>query len=93
MSLPSLSPLGAHLLQGGWEALKPMVADSSVSEVRLKFFLGATEWRAGQLQAELEAELRCSVVGCSAWFVAAEATFLPKRELRPTDHHDGPRDW
>jgi len=42
------------LFQGGWEALKPMVADSTVAEARVKFFVGATEWGAGQLEQELQ---------------------------------------
>jgi putative AlgH/UPF0301 family transcriptional regulator len=42
------------LFQGGWDQLRPKVADYSVSEARIKFFVGATEWRPGQLQRELE---------------------------------------
>ena len=31
------------------------MADSSLAEGRFKFFLGATEWKPGQLQEEIEA--------------------------------------
>jgi putative AlgH/UPF0301 family transcriptional regulator len=48
-----LNPDG--LMLGGWEAARPKVADSSLAEGRFKFFLGATEWKAGQLQEEIEA--------------------------------------
>ena len=34
---------------GGWDAARPKVADSSLSDARFKFFLGRTEWSAGQL--------------------------------------------
>lgn len=47
--------VSSGLYLGGWEKLKPKVADSSVSEARLKFFVGATEWGAGQLEKELSA--------------------------------------
>jgi len=46
--------IASGLFQGGWEELRPKVADSSVSEARFKFFVGATEWRPGQLEEELE---------------------------------------
>jgi len=45
----------AGLFKGGWEQLKAKVADSSVSESRIKFFVGATEWSSGQLEAEFKA--------------------------------------
>lgn len=44
---------------GGWADVKSKVDDSTVSDAHFKFFLGFTEWRAGQLAAELEA---------GAWF-------------------------
>ena len=47
-----LNPDG--LMLGGWEAARPKVADSSLAEGRFKFFLGATEWKPGQLQEEIE---------------------------------------
>ena len=47
--------ISGGLFQGGWEELRPKVADSSVSEARIKFFIGATEWGAGQLEDELKA--------------------------------------
>lgn len=43
------------LFLGGWENIKPKVADSSVSEARIKFFVGATEWSPDQLEAEFKA--------------------------------------
>jgi putative AlgH/UPF0301 family transcriptional regulator len=43
------------LYLGGWEAARPKVADSSLAEGRFKFFLGATEWDAGQLEDEYAA--------------------------------------
>ena len=43
------------LYLGGWSDVRPRVADSSVSDARFKFFLGATEWDAGQLEDELKA--------------------------------------
>jgi putative AlgH/UPF0301 family transcriptional regulator len=46
--------ISGGLFQGGWDQLRPKVADSSVSEARIKFFIGATEWAPGQLAAELE---------------------------------------
>jgi len=47
--------ISGGLFLGGWEKIKPKVADSSVSEARIKFFIGATEWGAGQLEDELKA--------------------------------------
>ena len=47
--------IGSGLFQGGWDQLRPKVADLSVSEARLKFFVGATEWSPGQLEEELKA--------------------------------------
>ena len=37
---------------GGWSDARPRVADSSLAEGRFKFFLGSTEWDAGQLEDE-----------------------------------------
>lgn len=31
------------------------MSDSSVSDARFKFYLGATEWKAGQLEEEIKA--------------------------------------
>ena len=47
--------IASGLFQGGWDDLKPKVADSSVSEARIKFFVGVTEWKKGQLEEELKA--------------------------------------
>jgi len=47
--------ISSGLYVGGWDDLRPRVSDSSVSEARIKFFVGATEWRGGQLQDELKA--------------------------------------
>ena len=43
------------LYLGGWSEARPKVADSSLADGRFKFFLGATEWGAGQLEDELKA--------------------------------------
>ena len=43
------------LYLGGWSEARPKVADSSLSDARFKFFLGATEWGAGQLEDEMRA--------------------------------------
>jgi putative AlgH/UPF0301 family transcriptional regulator len=43
------------LYQGGWMDARPRVADSTYADGRFKFFLGATEWGAGQLDEELKA--------------------------------------
>jgi len=43
------------LYMGGWSEARPKVADSSIADGRFKFFLGATEWGAGQLEDELRA--------------------------------------
>ena len=45
---------------GGWSDARPKVADSSLAEGRFKFFLGATEWNAGQLDDEFDAGARSS---------------------------------
>ena len=47
--------IGGGLYLGGWDKIKPKVVDSSVSDARLKFFIGATEWSPGQLEDELKA--------------------------------------
>jgi len=44
---------------GGWADVKKKVEDRSVADSHFKFFLGFTEWRSGQLEAELAA---------GAWF-------------------------
>ena len=46
---------GGGLFLGGWSDARPRVADSSLAEGRFKFFLGATEWDAGQLEDEFKA--------------------------------------
>ena len=38
---------------GGWRAAQPKVSDRTLAEGRFKFFLGCTEWKAGQLQQEV----------------------------------------
>jgi len=43
------------LFMGGWAEARPKVADSSLADSRFKFFLGATEWGAGQLEDEVRA--------------------------------------
>jgi len=43
------------LFLGGWSDARPKVADRSLGEGRFKFFLGATEWDAGQLEDEFKA--------------------------------------
>jgi len=43
------------LYLGGWSDARPRVADSSLAEGRFKFFLGVTEWAAGQLEEEVKA--------------------------------------
>ena len=43
------------LFLGGWSEARPKVADSSLADSRFKFFLGATEWGAGQLEDEVRA--------------------------------------
>ena len=43
------------LYLGGWGEARPRVADSSLADGRFKFFLGATEWGAGQLDDEMRA--------------------------------------
>ena len=40
---------------GGWRAAQPKVSDRTLAEGRFKFFLGCTEWKAGQLQQEVRA--------------------------------------
>ena len=52
--LPGAQPVCDGMWVGGWDAAKPKVADSSISEERFKFFLGVTEWAAGQLQKEVD---------------------------------------
>lgn len=42
------------LYLNGWKDVQPQVSDSSISDARFKFFLGATEWGSGQLEAELK---------------------------------------
>ena len=49
------SEVSAGLYLGGWSEARPKVADSSIADTRFKFFLGATEWGAGQLEDELKA--------------------------------------
>uniref|UniRef100_A0A7S2BPL3 Uncharacterized protein n=1 Tax=Haptolina brevifila TaxID=156173 RepID=A0A7S2BPL3_9EUKA len=49
------SEISSGLFLGGWERIKPKVGDSTVSDARFKFFLGSTEWAAGQLEEELKA--------------------------------------
>ena len=49
------SEISEGLFLGGWSEVQPRVSDSSVSDARFKFFLGATEWRAGQLEEEVKA--------------------------------------
>lgn len=44
---------------GGWADVRKRVEDRNVADSHFKFFLGFTEWRPGQLAAELEA---------GAWF-------------------------
>ena len=43
------------LFLGGWGDARPKVSDRSLGEGRFKFFLGATEWGAGQLEDEFRA--------------------------------------
>jgi putative AlgH/UPF0301 family transcriptional regulator len=43
------------LFLGGWSEARPKVADSTIADSHFKFFLGATEWGAGQLEEELKA--------------------------------------
>lgn len=43
------------LYLGGWSTARPKVADSSMSDSHFKFFLGATEWKSGQLEEEYKA--------------------------------------
>ena len=43
------------LYLGGWTDARPKVADSTLAEGRFKFFLGSTEWDAGQLEDEFRA--------------------------------------
>ena len=38
---------------GGWRAAQPKVSDRTLAEGRFKFFLGCTEWKAGQLRQEV----------------------------------------
>jgi putative AlgH/UPF0301 family transcriptional regulator len=42
------------LYSGGWGAARPKVSDSTYAEGRFKFFLGATAWGAGELEAEFK---------------------------------------
>lgn len=49
------TPIRDGLRLGGWADARPRVADSSLAEGRFKFFLGATEWSAGQLEQEMQA--------------------------------------
>jgi len=49
------SAVSEGLYLGGWSQARPKVADSSLADSRFKFFLGATEWGAGQLEDEVKA--------------------------------------
>lgn len=54
--LDSANEVGTRgIFMGGWSDARPKVADSSLADGRFKFFLGATEWAAGQLQEEFDA--------------------------------------
>ena len=52
-----LAPLEIQISEGlylgGWSDARPRVADSTLGEGRFKFFLGVTEWAAGQLEEEV----------------------------------------
>lgn len=52
--LDGAAPLADGLWLGGWSAARPKVADSTLAESRFKFYLGDTDWQAGQLQKEFE---------------------------------------
>ena len=48
--LDSANEVGTRgIFMGGWSDARPKVADSSLADGRFKFFLGATEWAAGQV--------------------------------------------
>ena len=53
--VPRTSQVSGGLYLGGWKEARPKVADSTLAEGRFKFFLGATEWDAGQLDDEFAA--------------------------------------
>ena len=58
------------LYSGGWGAARPKVSDSTYAEGRFKFFLGATAWGAGELEAEFKSGAwvrRCSSVKPTYW--------------------------
>jgi len=69
--LEGAAPLRDGLWLGGWEAARPRVADSSLAAARFKFFLGATTWAAGQLEAE---------VAAGAWIVVEGSPELVLKE-------------
>ena len=43
-------PVCDGLFLGGWQAARPLVAESRLAEGRFKFYLGSTKWEAGQLE-------------------------------------------
>lgn len=58
--MASADELGEGLYTGGWDEAAPRLSNSSLAEGRFKFYLGSTNWQAGQLDQEMEN---------GAWFV------------------------